>query len=67
MPDDVDEITWPQLLSHWPVLEAAFHDTFGIDLDTVHTTRSWRWFQARTDYLLSIDGPLARLFAPEST
>jgi len=53
------------VLEQWVLLEAAFHAVYGIDLEQVLHTRSFRWFSVRVTYLLAHDNPFGRFFAPK--
>lgn len=59
-------VTRTALLEQWPLVEADFQDTYGLDLDApgLMRERSWRWFQTRLYGLLSADSRISRHFAP---
>jgi hypothetical protein len=62
-------VTWPQILTEWPLVEADLHETYGVDVGDrrLLRARSWRWLRVRVLGLLSApDSRLARHFAPES-
>ncbi|AQS72346.1 hypothetical protein B1H29_31650 [Streptomyces pactum] len=54
------------MLEQWPLVEADFQDTYGLDLDTpgLLRERSWRWLCTRLYGLLSADSRISRHFAP---
>jgi hypothetical protein len=57
-------VTWSQILAEWELLEADFHDIYGVDLEQVFRVRSYRWFIVRVRGLFISDSRLARHFAP---
>ncbi len=60
-------MTWARILGEWPVVEADLHETYGIDIEDVLHTRSWRWLRIRILGLLSTESRLARLINPPPT
>lgn len=54
------------MLEQWPLVEADFQDTYGLDLGDkdLLKRRSWRWLKARLYGLLSADSRISRHFAP---
>lgn len=59
------QVTREALLGQWPLVEADFQETYGLDLSGgLLGERSWRWFQVRLYGLLSADSRLSRHFAP---
>ncbi|MCG7203951.1 hypothetical protein [Streptomyces arenae] len=58
-------MSWHNLLSLWPLIEADLHSEYGIDVDSgILRRRSWRWLQARIYGLLCAESRLQRHFAP---
>jgi hypothetical protein len=60
-------VTFRAVLEEWPLVEAAIHEKWGVDLSAPGVLRStsWRWFWTRVTYLLtSQDNALGRHFAP---
>lgn len=54
------------MLAQWPLIEADFQQTYGLDLSTpgLLQERSWRWLKCRIFGLLSAETRLNRHFAP---
>jgi hypothetical protein len=46
------------------LIEADFHDVYGVDLEQVFRVKSYRWFTVRVHGLFASDSRLARHFAP---
>nr|WP_113705364.1 hypothetical protein [Nonomuraea lactucae] len=59
-------VSWLDILTRWPLVEADLHETFGIDLDEPAQlrTRSWRWLRTRLLGLLTADTRIARALDP---
>ncbi|PSJ29916.1 hypothetical protein B7P34_04780 [Streptosporangium nondiastaticum] len=59
-------MTWAQILSEWPLVEADLHEVYGIDLgdERLLRSRSWRWLRLRILALLSAESRLARVLTP---
>ncbi|MEH0428850.1 hypothetical protein QBB34_21445 [Streptomyces stelliscabiei] len=53
-------------MGQWPLVEADFQETYGLDLSTpgLLADRSWRWFLTRLYGLLSAESRISRHFAP---
>ncbi|QKW54679.1 hypothetical protein HUT08_21585 [Streptomyces buecherae] len=60
-------MTWAQILTHWPHVEADLHEVYGIDVGApgLLRARSWRWLRTRIEGLLSAESRLARLLTPD--
>jgi hypothetical protein len=50
------------VLEQWKILVPSFHAEFGVDLEEVRHTITWRWFAMRAAHLLSTDTPFGRYF-----
>lgn len=59
-------MTWAELLTQWPLLEADLHQVYGVDVGEpgLLRARSWRWLRTRILGLLDTDCRTARHFAP---
>jgi len=57
-------LTWEAILTQWDLIEADFHDVYGVDLEQVFRVKSYRWFTVRVHGLFASDSRLARHFAP---
>jgi hypothetical protein len=53
------------VLDQWPLIEADFSSEYGIELEDVFLTRSWRWFTVKVSGLLVAETRLARYFRPD--
>lgn len=60
-------ITWPEILTHWGLIEADLHSEYGINITNQHNLKqySWRYLRCRIIGLLTADTRIARLLAPE--
>jgi hypothetical protein len=58
-------LAYDEIFEAWPLLEADFHEAFGVDLETVFWVKSWRWFAVRVDGLLASDSRIHRHFSDE--
>lgn len=49
----VPDLSWPEVLAHWDVLETDMHHFYGADMyDPEVKARPWRWFVVRVARLL---------------
>jgi hypothetical protein len=57
-------LSWCDVFDQWPLVEACFHQEFGIDLSRrkVRRRTTWRTFRVRVSHLLSEDTALRRHF-----
>lgn len=60
-------VSWGDILSRWPLVEADLHEVYGIDAEDreLMRSRSWRWLETRIAGLLAADTRLSRALAPE--
>ncbi|RBQ05220.1 hypothetical protein DQE82_26750 [Micromonospora sp. LHW51205] len=60
-------LSWAQILTHWPLIEADLQSEYGIDVEdrALMRARPWRWLEARIVGLLAADTRLHRALAPE--
>ncbi len=57
-------VGWPEILTHWPLIEADLHSEYGIDTGAGALLRPWPWLRTRIVGLLSADTRLARALTP---
>lgn len=48
----------------WALVEADFHEVYGVDLSAVKRTRTYRWFLVRLIGLLSTESRVQRVLRP---
>ncbi|TDC42124.1 hypothetical protein [Micromonospora sp. KC213] len=63
------QVSWAEILTHWPAVEADLHSEYGIDVEDrgLMRARSWRWLRSRIVGLLAADTRLSRALSPDGT
>lgn len=64
--EDPHALTWARILTHWLLIEADLHQTYGVDVETpgLLAARTARWLRTRIVALAATDSRLHRALRP---